>query len=88
MRSGVRTTAWLLSAAVSLAALPARAQDYPSRAVELIVPFAPGGGAELMARLLADGLNKRLAFDPIADLDPVIMIANSPTVLAVPSHRR
>ena len=45
--------------AVALAAWPARAQDYPSRPVELIVPFAAGGGAELLARLLSEGLNKR-----------------------------
>jgi tripartite-type tricarboxylate transporter receptor subunit TctC len=37
-----------------------RAQDYPTRPVELIVPFAAGGGAELIARLLTDGLAKRL----------------------------
>jgi len=46
-------------AAAALAATPARAQDYPSRPVELIVPFAAGGGAELLARLLSEGLNKR-----------------------------
>ncbi len=40
--------------------LPAHAQDYPSRPVELVVPFAAGGGAELLARLISDGLSKRL----------------------------
>jgi len=98
----------------------------------MIVPFAAGGGSELLARLLADGLAKRLgqpfvvvnrpgantnlgtfsvvrakadgytlliasvglaanpslykklAFEPQRDLEPITLIANSPTVLAVP----
>src|SRR5262249_39576934 len=54
------TLAATMLAATTLAATPARAQDYPTRPVELIVPFAAGGGAELMARLLSEGLNTRL----------------------------
>ena len=34
----------------------ATAQDFPSRAVRIIVPFPPGGSAEQQARLLAVGL--------------------------------
>lgn len=51
-----------LALAVVLAASPAaRAQDsYPSRTVEMIVPFAAGGGTDLIARLLSDGLSRRL----------------------------
>jgi tripartite-type tricarboxylate transporter receptor subunit TctC len=117
---------------IATAISPARAQDYPARPVEMIVPFAAGGGSELLARLLADGLAKRLgqpfvvvnrpgantnlgtysvvrakadgytlliasvglaanpslykklAFEPQRDLEPITLIANSPTVLAVP----
>ena len=39
----------------------AAAQDaYPSRPVEVTVPFAAGGGTDLIARLLCDGLTRRL----------------------------
>ena len=53
---------------LSLAAVvPAPAQGYPSRSVEIIVPFAPGGATDVMGRLIGDGLSKRLgqSFVPI-----------------------
>jgi tripartite-type tricarboxylate transporter receptor subunit TctC len=46
--------------AASVAALPARAQDYPSRPITLIVPYAAGGGNDAMARVAADKMSKTL----------------------------
>lgn len=47
---------------LSLAAGAAFAQTeaYPSRPVKLIVPFAPGGSADMLARVLAEGMSKGL----------------------------
>jgi tripartite-type tricarboxylate transporter receptor subunit TctC len=41
-------------------AVPARAEDWPSRAITLIVPFAPGGGVDLSARIQAQHMSELL----------------------------
>jgi len=117
---------------LAAATLCVRAEDYPSRPVELVVPFPAGGGTEIVTRHLSDGLGKRLGqpfvvlnrpgantnlgtlavvrakpdgytllitsfglaanpslyrklqFEPQRDLEPITLIANSPTVLTVP----
>jgi tripartite-type tricarboxylate transporter receptor subunit TctC len=50
---------------VSLAACgatvaPVQAQTYPTRPVTFVVPFAPGGGTEFLARMLGQTLEQRL----------------------------
>ena len=43
-------------AAVSCLNVAALAQTYPSRAITMIVPIAPGGVIDAVARIIADGL--------------------------------
>jgi len=56
-RKGTAAVAAALIAAFSFS--PARA-EYPDHAVQLIVPFAPGGGADVFARTLGPPLAKAL----------------------------
>jgi tripartite-type tricarboxylate transporter receptor subunit TctC len=48
----------------------ARAQDYPSRPVTVVVPFAPGGGVDQMARLVSGKLEQRLGKSFIIENKP------------------
>jgi tripartite-type tricarboxylate transporter receptor subunit TctC len=129
----MRRRIFLQSAAALLAgaASPAMAQQkYPSKPIRFVVPFAAGGGGDVVARMLAQRLSERignpvivenragaggnigsdhvlksaadgytllnmsstypiqaavskLAFDPIADMQPIIMVSRDPVVLVV-----
>lgn len=126
-----RFTALTLSVAAAVASSGAYAQAWPTKPVRMIVPFAPGGGTDIQARLLSrkfqestgqtfivdnrptangmlgpelvakappDGytilfmsaalavnttLVKKLAFNPLTDLEGVSLVSSVPLVLVV-----
>jgi tripartite-type tricarboxylate transporter receptor subunit TctC len=49
---------------------PVAAQDYPARPINFIVPYVAGGGTDLLARLIAKGLERRLGKPLVIDNRP------------------
>ena len=54
----MKRLALLLASALVAAALPANAQTYPVRPIELISPTGAGGGSDLVARMVAEIISK------------------------------
>ena len=59
MRSKLMIVAAMLAGVVSAVA-PASAQQYPTRSVTLVVPFAAGGPTDILARTMAAAMTKHL----------------------------
>ena len=57
------TTLTMAAIAIGVAGWPAdgTAQDYPTRAITLIVPYPPGGGVDAMARIVGEKLSAALS---------------------------
>ena len=49
---------------------PVYSQEYPSRAVRLIVPFSPGGGADAIARVIAAKFSENLGQQFVVENKP------------------
>jgi tripartite-type tricarboxylate transporter receptor subunit TctC len=56
-----------LALAAALAAMPAGAQSYPSKAIRLISPFPPGGSVDVVGRLVAAKLSESLGQQMVVD---------------------
>jgi len=48
----------------------AESADFPSRPVRMIVPFAPGGGSDIVGRILAQGLSEMWSHTVVVDNRP------------------
>ncbi|MBI2319503.1 MAG: hypothetical protein HYU75_21520 [Betaproteobacteria bacterium] len=51
----------MLVATVLVFPLGARAQDYPSKPIRIVVPYVSGGGVDITARIVADKLREKCA---------------------------
>ena len=70
----------------ALVGFPALAQQYPNKPIRMVVPFPPGGAAELGARIFAQPLGQQLGQPIIIDTKPGAegIIASEAVKIAAP----
>ncbi|HEY2213326.1 MAG TPA: tripartite tricarboxylate transporter substrate-binding protein, partial [Bradyrhizobium sp.] len=59
-----------LALSLCATALPVSAADYPDHAIKLIVPFAAGGGTDVLARIIAQNLNSKWGQPVVVENQP------------------
>jgi tripartite-type tricarboxylate transporter receptor subunit TctC len=60
----------LAALALFVTVAPVRAQDYPQQQIHIIVPFGPGGGSDIIGRILAEAIEQRLGKAVIVENKP------------------
>src|SRR5262250_63147 len=69
--SMIKRTAGLIAAiALMLAGSGAQAENFPSRPVHILVPYAAGGAVDVLARTLGQSLAKTWGQQPVIDNRP------------------
>jgi len=86
MKQACNLASALAAALIATTAANCVAQDYPNRAVRVIVPSSPGGGTDILTRRLTPGLSQRLGQQVVVDNRPGAgsMIGNELAAQAAP----
>jgi tripartite-type tricarboxylate transporter receptor subunit TctC len=68
---GPMLKAMLVSGLLVTLSIPDAAAEYPERPVRIIVPSAPGGGPDTIARIIASELTRKWVSSSSSTTDPV-----------------
>lgn len=63
----MRTPVWIAALLLALTAATAMAEGYPDKPIRLIVPYAPGGSSDILARLLGQRLGETMGQPFVVD---------------------
>jgi tripartite-type tricarboxylate transporter receptor subunit TctC len=66
----MRVICGILCSALAMAVLPAQAQNYPTKPIRIIVPYAPGGIVDTSARVVGQKLSERLGQQVVVENRP------------------
>jgi tripartite-type tricarboxylate transporter receptor subunit TctC len=70
MKSAVRIASVLTILACAAASLPAAADEWPTKPIRILVGFGPGGGTDIVARILAQPLSELLGQPVVVENKP------------------
>jgi tripartite-type tricarboxylate transporter receptor subunit TctC len=70
----------LLAVALLAAAVPAAAQDYPAKPIQMLMPLQAGSAVDAMLRIVAEKMSQNMGRQ--------IVIENQPRSASSPSARR
>ena len=70
VRSTTLSVVLLACGALLAASVDAGAQSYPDRPIKIVVPVGPAGSYDIVGRLLADQLSKRLGQSVVVENRP------------------
>ena len=77
-----------VAAAFVVAAPPAHSQDYPNRLIKIIQGFPPGGNVDIIARILANEMEKSLGQSIVVEAKPGLAGALAAETVARSRRRR
>src|SRR5881392_3571022 len=61
---------WTLGITLAASMASSEAQDYPSKPIRILVPFAPGGAVDTSTRILGQKMNERLGWNFVVENRP------------------